>query len=123
MNAISLVLSELSGFTALTDIVSGKIYLQELNQSETLPQITLSNITDEPINDLSGEATTKNERIQIDVHTATYSQAQAITTEVLNALSQAAGFSAVRQGTQQTKDLETNNHRWIVDFSIWYTTA
>lgn len=123
MSAISLLLAELAGSTDLTALIGGKIYLHQLNQSEDLPQITLTDITDEPINDLNGEATTYNERIQIDVHTRTYGEAKTITDEVRTTLSAATGFSAVRQGTQKVKDLETNNHRWVIDFSIWYTTT
>lgn len=123
MNAISLTLDALEASANLTTLVGTRIYLNQLDQAEDLPQIVLTDISDTPINDLSGEANTYNERIQIDVHSTTYSQAKSITDEVRTALSAATTFSAIRQNTQKTTDLETNIERWISDYSIWYTTT
>lgn len=123
MNAISLVHSALSSRFNLALLVGDRIYLNELDQQQALPQIVLSDISDTPINDLTGEASTFNERIQIDVHANQYSEAKQISDEIRTVLSGQSTFQAVRQGTQKVKDLETSAQRWIIDFSIWYTTT
>lgn len=122
MNAIMLAVAALEGDLAVTDLVGNHIYLNESDQAKALPQLVLSDVSDTPINNLTGETALLNERIQIDIHSKKYSEAQTIFEAVKAAITSQADFSAVRQSTQKTKDLETNIHRWIVDFSIWYTT-
>lgn len=123
MNAISLALQALQNATAITDLVSDRIYLIESDQSGVMPQIALSDVSDNPINALSGEATTINERIQIDVHSKSYAEAKNISDAIKTVMDAAGAFSSIRLSTQKVKDLDTNIHRWIIDFSIWYTTA
>jgi len=119
MNAISIALAALSSASAITATVNNRIYLNEIGQSEPMPQITLNDVSDNPINDLTAEATTKNERIQVDVFSSKYSECADITTDIIAAL-ETGGVSFVRLGTQKVKDLETQLYRFITDFSIWY---
>lgn len=122
MNAISLVLSTLSASSQISEIVSDRIYLNETDQTQAMPQIILTDVSDAPINDLQSEANTFNERIQIDVHSNQYAQAKEITDLIKAALAAEAGYSAVRISTQKIKDLDTQIHRWMTDYSIWFTT-
>lgn len=122
MNAISLALATLAASSDLAVVVSTRIYLNETDQSKPMPQITLTDVSDNPLNDMQGEAQTFNERIQIDVYANQYSESKDITDLVKAALAAETNYSAVRISTQKIKDLETQIHRWITDYSLWYST-
>ena len=100
----------LKGYSALTALVSSRIYPMQRPQAQSLPSITVTRISGNPVYSDEGEAGIEQVRVQIDVWGSTYGQAKAAAGAVRDRLS---GTRDVTQGstTFVLIDLEDERER------------
>lgn len=117
-------LSSDAGVSALV-FASGiyRIYPVLLPQDSAYPAISYQNISNNPINHLSGESNQQNDRVQIDCWAETNDQAHAMADAVKLAMQGSANnFKAIRlTRIDLPYDNDTKLFRVNQDFSIWYT--
>jgi hypothetical protein len=115
--------SHLSTSTALTAIVSDRIYPMMMPQDPTLPAITYQRISNSPVNTLGGFSSLDNPHIQFDCWTTSYSAAKALGDKLRKALSSATTFNALQMSDQDLYEADTEIYRVSMDFSCWFKST
>jgi hypothetical protein len=114
------ILNALTTYSALTTLVSAKIYPAKVPQAVTPPAITYRVVDGGRINDLSGFSGLSNPHIAIDCFSTSYSQVCNISTAIIQAITASTRFKAIMQDNPVDEyDDEIEVHRRILDFSLW----
>jgi len=117
----------LEATTAITDLVSTRIYQVQLPQAPTMPAIVITNITGN--DDYSAEAPLDLivARFQIDCYGATLAESLAVGVAVNTLMSGykgAAGGDNIEGSFNRNKrdlyDSQTENHRRLTEYEIFY---
>lgn len=109
----------LSGSSAVSAVVSARIYPLVLPQDVTLPAITYVRISGGQVNSMGGYSGLENPRMQIDVWGATYTAAKTLAALVHAAMSAATTFSALLISDMDLYEDDTKIYRVSMDFSVW----
>lgn len=120
----------LQSVTAITDIVSDRVYPQHLPQNPVLPAITYTIISEDPVHDMQGSSGLNNATIQLDGWAETDDDRRELKREIRNALDGYKG--AMGSVTVQAVllvnrfnafDDDIENYRSINEFMFWYTLS
>ena len=114
------IYTELTTDVAVGAEIGDRAHRGDLPQTVTLPAITYTRISSTPINDLSGENTTRNSRYQIDCYAISNSAADALGELVKTAMENATAFTSIRIAHVELHDIDALQYRTVQDFSIWY---
>lgn len=107
-------------FTALSGLVSGRVYPDIAPQGAAKPFITYQQKGGKPVNFLGPEySDKKNARFQINVWSATRSEAANIARQVENIMAMSPLFAKIESGVIATYDEETQARGTLQDFSVW----
>ena len=129
------LVNKLENTTAVTDIVSTKIFPIMADDGTALPYITYQTISDQSENHATGATETNHSRIQIDLWAATYPGAKALATAVKTALknwTDGTGNPVISSCHYEngndlpdppTPGQESRVHRVSQDYVLWYTPA
>jgi hypothetical protein len=111
--------------TAVTALVSARIYPMALPQNPTYPALTFANTGGQKIYDLSGYSNLENPHIQIDAWSTSYDTVKSLAGKVKTAMDAATSFSANLSGDADAYDDEITEagsqriYRISQDWSIW----
>lgn len=123
---------QLAATTAVTDIVSTRIYPEMLPENPTLPAITYQRTSGARTQVMSAASGLAAPHFQVDAWAATYAAVKALATQVRKALD---GYTGTLGGTGGVAadimllndidllDPETGWHRVVMDFEIWHPEA
>lgn len=111
----------LSGYAALTALVSTRIYPIKVPQSPTYPFVVYQRLSNIHINSLSGSSGLNQSRYQFDIYAATYASANSIADEVVGAMVAATTYESI-QLSRIDLDFDDNvgEYRISIDFSVWH---
>jgi hypothetical protein len=109
------LLALLNGATDADD----RIYPQIAPDAPTTPYIVYQRVSSNSENVLSGKTNLINTRLQIDVYSKTYVQAQAIAAQV-DALMDGWSVQNVSNPAQDAFEPDVRLHRVILDYSVWH---
>lgn len=115
----SKIYSHLSTTTALTAIVSTRIYPLILPQEPTYPAIAYSRLTADRLYSLGGYLGWEHPMMTIDIYTETYKQAKELTTSIQTAMNAATAFSSLLVSDVDYYEPDMNVYRVVMDFSCW----
>lgn len=113
------IYAHLSTSTALTAIVSNRIYPIMMPQEPTIPAVTYQRVSNVHINAISGACGLDNIRIQIDCWTTSYSAAKTLG-DVLRKAMASAPFTALQLSDEDIYDPDTEIYSVSMDYSCWY---
>ncbi len=121
MSTLEAVRAELALDSALVALVSTRMYPQVLPPDmTTMPALTITVVSEVPVNSLSSSPGLQNARVQIDCFGKTYASARAVHAAVfavLTALSR-HNLSAYADGAVDTYDNETQRHWVSADYIV-----
>lgn len=113
------IYTALSGDSAVSAVVSTRIYPMVLPQDVTLPAITYSRISGGQVNSMGGFSNLENPRVQVDVWAATYTAAKTLAALVHTAMGGATTYSAILISDMDLFEDDTKIYRVSMDFSVW----
>jgi len=125
--------TRLNAVTALTDIVSTRIYRQQRPRGSALPCVVYQRITSSVVNHAGGVTATKNTRIQVDSLASTASGARTLADAVAGAISgwsNSGGTPSISMCHQMSDvDLvagpdhgeDAPRYRVSQDYELWYS--
>lgn len=120
MKASSALYSVLSGASAVTDLVSTRIYPVKAPQNVAHPYITFQQITGGYVNSLSGYSGLRSPLYQVDVWADDYPGATDIAKAVRQAMDAATTIKTVLIEEREDYENDTSLYRVSQDFSIWH---
>ena len=108
-------------YTLLAAITAtgGRVYPVVAPALPTSPFMVYERISAIPQNSMSETASLINSRVQIDVYSQTYSEAQTVAAAVVTAMN-GWSYQNVRLMSRDLFDFETRLHGVSADFSIWH---
>jgi len=106
-------------FTALSPLVSGRVYPAVAPNNVTVPYIVYLRVASTPENTLADGQPIQQTRLQVDVYDKTYLGAQTLAEQVKTALT-APPVNAVQILEQDQYEPDVRLHRVIHDYSIWH---
>jgi len=123
--------TKMAGTTAITDLVSTRIYPFASRQGDALPRVTYFVVSSNPVNASTGSTGTVQSMIQVDVWAASASSAKAVADAIFTALD---GFDdtatnavsyytldARRQEIEESDDgSEKPVYRVSMDWDVWH---
>lgn len=115
------IVSILKNDTAISAIVSGRIYLLRLPQSEVLPSIVYFTVSMPEEDDLDGYADIEYPRVQVDCYETTHDRLRTLKNAVKNALRSTEYFSAKCENDFDNDiliDVKNLRYRRTLDFTI-----
>lgn len=125
--------TRLNAVTAVTDLVSARIYWKQRPRGSALPCVVCWPITKSVVNHAAGVTATKHARIQVDSLAATASEARTLADAVATALSgwsDSGGTPSISMCHQMTDaDLsagpdhgkDSPRDRVSQDYELWYS--
>ena len=121
----------LAATTAVTTMVSTRIYAGILPQNPTYPAITIQPITYDSSNTLKGSGNLQWDRLQIDAWGETYASTDGVYKAVITALNgkqftgtgYRIGSCNVQAGGRYRYEDSTKIHGRSVDFGIWFNLS
>jgi hypothetical protein len=117
------IFAHLSTSTALTAMVSTRIYPAMLPENCELPALSYQRISNTPQNTMSGHSGLDNPRIQIDCWATSYGDAKAIGDKTRKAMGAATTFRALQLSDQDIIEPELEIYRVSMDFSCWFAST
>ena len=124
------VYGKLSGTSAVTDLVSTRIYPHMARQGDSLPYVTYFIVSSVPLNASTGSTDTVQTTIQIDVWAASASSAKAIADAIFTALdgyndaTNAVSYYTMQARRQEMDAPEDGSQRPIyresMDWDVWH---
>lgn len=117
--------AHLQGDSSIAALVGDRIHPMLIHDS-TLPAITYQQVSDDPASGLDGDDSNLiRYRIQINVWSASYTQAKALAELVrIRFQTEAATFAAVPEPSgQDVYEPDTKRFGHYRDFSIWYRST
>ena len=123
MTALETVRAEMVATPAVTALVGQRIYPQVLPPDmQTMPAVTLTAVSEVPVNSLNGLAADrlKVARIQVDVYGKTYLEARAAFEAIDSVIADLSSpiLSAYGDGSQDAFDDETQRHHVSADYFV-----
>lgn len=110
----------LSNAAAITAIVGGRIYPQQLPQTPTYPAITYQRAGGDRENHVRGYANLENAIIQIDAWAVTLAGAIALGDVITTAMYAATTFAAILPSSPvDTWEDDVKKYRRSMDWSVW----
>lgn len=124
MSIESALYSRLSGYTALTDLVGGRIY-PLANMDEVYPALSYFKVSGYPVSSMGSDTGTWSYRMQVDVWAKSYGSMMDTKIEVINALQRwsdtAKGVDdTLLDNEQQMLEGDVGIYHTALDFMIWY---
>lgn len=119
MSAESKLVALLSGDSAVSALVSARVYPLILPQAPTLPAITYSRIAPGAVYSLQGYSNLENPLIQVDCWGSTYAGVKDLATKVKAAMDGASSFKSVVQAERDMYEDDVRLYRVSLDFSVW----
>lgn len=120
-DAATLIKARLVAASAVTNLVSSRIFIYQAPQDVQLPCITFFQVTGDVNNTLAGPSNLANERWQIDCWSGRYADAIALSAAVKAAmLATGADLQSVLLSGLAQFEEEEALHRIILDFSLWF---
>jgi hypothetical protein len=107
-------------YTALQSAFSGRLYPLVAPSPVTLPYGVYQVISQVPSNVLSDTPGLYNTRLQIDVFTRLYSEAQTLKASIRTAMASSFGHKAKEIASQDLYEEEAKLHRVSMDWSVWH---
>ena len=116
--------AHLQADTVITGLVNDRIWPM-LRPGATLPALVYQGIGGAPVQDLDGEDTLQNPRVQIDAWASTYDTARALARTVRMRMNVAATDfrGSLISEPQDIYEEETRLFRVLLDYSCWYEGA
>jgi hypothetical protein len=110
----------LVGAPAVADLVVGRVFPNVIKQGVVMPAIRYTVVDDLPTNVLSGAATLRRARVQVDAFARSYLGAHALADAVAGALGAITGpaVTALELSRRDGYEDETKLHRVSLDFSM-----
>lgn len=105
--------------SSVTNLVSTRIYYNHAPLNSETPFVVLLIVGNSPVNNLAGEESLVNDRVQIDCWSKKYSDSDSVATAIKDSLATATTFSAVRTGKDSLFEIETDLNRVMLEYSIW----
>lgn len=106
----------LSTDTAVSNIVSTRIYPLIAPQDSAMPAVVYQRVSTVPVNSLAGDSGLDAVRIQISCWASTYAGAKSLAVAVKNAV---LTMNAITEMEMDDMEDETRLYRVILDFRIW----
>jgi hypothetical protein len=97
MTMLTDLVQKLNTFTAVTTLVSTRVYPEPLPQAPTLPALTYNQVSAVRVRDLTGPAGKSRHRVSISCWATTYAGARALADAVRQSID---GFQGTWQDTQ-----------------------
>ncbi len=130
MSAHEAIYSRLSNYSALTALVSTRIYRLVMPQGTSYPCVTFSLVTDSPHHAMGSDAGVKNPRFQVDVWATTTASLDSVATQIKAAIQDYSGTveSVVIQRIyleDETDIVDADEKGQMVyhralDFTVWH---
>jgi hypothetical protein len=117
------ICTQLLASTAITAIVSTRIYPIFLPQNAPYPAQTYQRITTTPVNSITGYSYEENARIQIDSWATSYSAAKNLGRATLKAMNAATSYKAVLEMEMDDYEPQRKVYRIMQDYSCWQVTT
>lgn len=111
--------AHLSTSTALTALVSIRIYPVMMPEDPTLPAVTFQRISNNPQWSMSGPCGMDNPTVQVDCWATSYAGAKALGDTLRAAMASAASYKSVQVADQDIYEADTEIYRASMDFSCW----
>lgn len=122
MTVVQAIRAQLIASSAVTALVSTRIFPQYIPQGQPVPAVVLTLISEVPVNSFDGSAETRlrQARIQVDAYAKGYLEAHAIASaaDLVIANLAAHDLSAYRETTQDLYEVETQLHRVSSDYFV-----
>lgn len=107
-------------YTALASTFSSRFYPQVAPNVVTVPYGVYSVISQVPANVLDGTPGLFNSRLQVDIFSNTYSEAQTLKASVRTAMASGFGDRATEALSQDLYEDAVKLHRVSMDWSVWH---
>ena len=107
-------------YSALQATFAGRLYPLVAPSTVTLPYAVYQVISQVPQNVLADTPGLYNSRIQIDVFTRLYSEAQTAKQSIRTAMASGFGHAATEILSQDLYEDEAKLHRVLMDWSVWH---
>ncbi len=118
--SVSTIRTHLINDSALSALVSDRVYRKQIPQNSTFPLI-LFNSTDDPQSDLDGSTFGKHYEVEFEVYAPTLASADAVVSALNSALGSSSDFSSACKGVADDDYIDdTNNYSIFLDYSIWF---
>ena len=114
------IYTTLTNDVGVSGFVGARVYPMDLPQNATLPAITYTEVSNVPLNNLSGENVTQNSRYQFDCFASTFDSAEALGVLLKTAMESATLYTSIRLSRVPLYDDESEQYRLVQDFSVWY---
>ena len=109
-----------SFYTAAQSTFSGRLYPMVAPQTVTLPYAVYQVISQVPSNVLADTPGLFNSRLQVDIFTRLYAEAQTLKGQIRSAMSSGFGRNASEISSQDLYEEEVKLYRVSMDWSIWH---
>ena len=116
------IITALEAYSALTTLVSTRIYPMRLPQNPTWPNVVYSRSSTDFHNTVSTNAAGQaNARFQIDCRADDYAEARDVASKAIAAMTGATTFDAlIISDSDFPYEPDTEIYRVVLDFSVWY---
>ena len=114
------IYTQLTGYSALTALVSTRIYPIQLPQACPLPAIRYNRISTEHINSFSGYSSCEMPSVQFDVFSsASLDEAKQVVEQLIKAMDAATTYKALPTGQRELFESDPELYRISIDFWVW----
>jgi len=116
---IEAIRTQLKGVSAVFNLVGTRIFYNHAPLDAATPFIVLLIVGNSPVNNLGGEESLTNDRVQIDCWSKRYSDSDTVAEAVKAAMAASTTFNAIRTGKDSLYESQTTLNRVMLEYSVW----